>query len=320
MGKRSLIVLGSGVSGLSCGILLLREGYDVTIWAKDFPPNTTSNKAAAVWYPFVVKPPDKATRWARDSITFFHKEILGKAESGTKRMKVIEVFEHAVTDPWWKDGVASFRRVTRDECPEGYIDGYAIDGWVMDTDTYMDYLIAWYKQLGGKMIQKDVKDIKEVFSASSLVVNCTGLGSRDLFHDETIYPCRGQIVKVKLNEYDHSLFEEEGRNSLAYIIPRLHDIVLGGTVQDNNWSLEPDPKDTADILRKCTAIAPIFSSAEPLEIKVGLRPARPTLRLETEKYDDRRFVIHNYGHGGSGLTIGWGCAQDVVELVRAASK
>ncbi len=313
--NQQIIVIGSGVSGLSCGILLLRAGYNVTIWAKEFPPNTTSNKAAAVWYPFVVKPPEKATAWAKTSIDFFREEILDKPGSGTKKIQVIEVFEHPVGDPWWKDGVDTFRRARGNELPEGYCDGYAIEGFVMDTDSYMEYLVQWYKQLGGKMVQIDIKDIKEVFRESSLVVNCTGLGSRELFGDRKVYPCRGQIVKVKPNGFDYSLFEEEGRNSLAYIIPRLHDIILGGTVQDNNWSVEPDVNDTADILRKCAAIAPIFSSPEVLEVKVGLRPARPTVRLEIEKFDDSRFVIHNYGHGGSGLTIGWGCAEDVVTLV-----
>lgn len=315
--KKQIIIIGSGVSGLSCGILLLRAGYEVTIWAKEFPPNTTSNKAAAVWYPFVVKPPEKATTWAKTSIDFFREEILGNPASGTKKIKVIEVFEHPKGDPWWKEGVDTFRRARGNELPEGYCDGYAIEGFVMDTDVYMGYLLDWFKKEGGILMQKDIQDIKEPLNDAAVVVNCSGLGARALCGDLTVYPCRGQIIKVKPNGFDYSLFEEEGRNSLAYIIPRLHDIILGGTVQDNNWSEEADSNDTADILRKCAAIAPVFSSSEVLEVKVGLRPVRPTVRLEIEKFDDSRFVIHNYGHGGSGLTIGWGCAQDVVKLVNS---
>lgn len=317
MKQKSILVLGAGVSGLSCGILLLREGYDVTIWAKEFPPYTTSNKAAAVWYPFIVRPYDKATQWARTSIDFFQKELIGKQQTGTKTIKVIEIFTEPKEDPWWKDGVDSFRRTRPNELPPGYEDGYAVEGLIMETDIYMEYLVSWFRQLGGTMVHKEVEDVTEAFATSDTVVNCTGLGSRALFHDETIYPCRGQILKVKPTGFDFSMFEEEGPNSLAYIIPRFNDIILGGTAQDHNWNLEPDDQDTADILRKCGAIYPEFLHPDIIEVKVGLRPARPTLRLEVEKYDGDRQVVHNYGHGGSGLTISWGCAQDVVQLVRS---
>lgn len=91
--------------------------------------------------------------------------------------------------------------------------------------------------------------------------------------------------------------------------------MLGGTVQANNWSLEVDQKDTDDILRKAKAISPAFNSVEVIEAKVGLRPARNEVRLEAEQFGDKA-VIHNYGHGGAGFTLSWGCANDVTQLVK----
>lgn len=309
-----VLVLGAGVIGLTSGILLLREGYQVTIWAKDLPPNTTSNKAAAVWYPFLANPPEKVTRWAQRALDFYRREVLPDPASGTMPIKVVELFEQPKADPWWKDGVDTYRRATGDELPAGYVDGYAIDALVMDTDIYMDYLVAWFRRMGGVMIQREIHHIDEALNACDVVVNCTGLGAKTLLNDTEMYPCRGQVLRIKPNEFPHSLFEEEGRNSLAYMIPRLSDMVIGGTSQDHNESLEPDPQDTADILRKCAGIYPQFANAEILEVRVGLRPSRTTIRLEAEQRGDT-LLIHNYGHGGSGVTICWGCAMDVVNLV-----
>lgn len=311
--KKQVLILGAGVSGLSTGILFLQAGYTVTIWAKDFPPYTTSNKAAAVWYPFICGPIEKVPTWARNTLDYFQSEILPNHESGCKKTTVVEVFNFVPNDPWWKDGVDSYRRIDKYKLPKHYIDGYQIEGLVMDTDVYMDYLVSEYKRLGGKMIKKTLTDIKEPLQTHKLVINCTGLGSRELCNDQTIYPCRGQIIRIKPNGFDYSLFEEEGPNSLAYIIPRLKDIVIGGTAQDNDWNLEIDPKDTKEILEKCAAILPQFKKVDILDIKVGLRPARKEIRLEPEKFGSKT-IIHNYGHGGGGFTLSWGCAQNVLEI------
>jgi D-amino-acid oxidase len=314
MKKKHFLILGAGVSGLSTGILLLKKGYSVTIWAKDLPPYTTSNKAAAVWYPFSCGSPHQANGWLRATLTYFQKEILSEKSSGCKKTTVVEIFDHKTADPWWKNSTDSYQKIDKKYLPKEYVDGYQIDGLVMDTDVYMDYLVGTFKKLGGKMQQKAITTITEAFEKYNMVINCTGLGSRTLFNDPKVYACRGQILKIKPNDLDYSLFEEEGPNSLAYVIPRLKDVILGGTVQDNDWNLHPDEKDTQDILRKYTNLFPQLKTPEILEIKVGLRPSRKEIRLEIEKYSDN-FVIHNYGHGGSGFNLSWGCAQNVVDLV-----
>jgi D-amino-acid oxidase len=163
------------------------------------------------------------------------------------------------------------------------------------------------------LCKKEVKDIQEALVDYEIVINCTGLGSRDLFNDQEVFPVRGQVVKVKSNGFDQVIADDDGPNSMAVIIPRLNDIVLGGTVQANNWSLDVDPKDTEDILRKAKALSPAFNEVEVVEERVGLRPVRKEVRLEAEPYGDK-VVIHNYGHGGAGYTLSWGCAADVVEL------
>jgi D-amino-acid oxidase len=312
--KNKISVLGCGVSGLSTGILLLKKGYPVTIWAKDLPPNTTSNKAAAFWYPYLCNPKDKARKWAKDTLIYFRNEILKDSSSGCINRTTIEVFDEAVGDPWWKHAVNGYGKLTKEELPYGYKDGYKIEGMVIDTSIYMDYLLEMFKRLGGQLVQRKVKDIQEPSEEYEIVVNCTGLGSRDLFDDEKIYPVRGQTVKVKPNGSELVIADDEGHNGLAYIVPRINDIVLGGTAQVNNLNLEVDPEDTKEILRKCAAVRPEFKNVEIISESVGLRPVRDEIRLEPENLSGK-LVIHNYGHGGAGFTLSWGCAQNVVEII-----
>lgn len=312
--KKEILILGAGVSGLSTGILLLKEGYSVTIWAKELPPNTTSDKAGAFWYPYLSNPKDKVTKWAKFTLDYLKKKFVPDPKSGCVIRTVTEVFDEKVGDPWWKDAVDNYRKPTQDELPDGYIDAYQTEAVMMDTSIYMDYLVEMFKNLEGKLVQKTINNIQEGLVEYEIVVNCTGLGSRELFNDNSIYPVRGQIVRVKPNGFDQVIADDEGHNSLAYIIPRINDIVLGGTAQVNDWNLEVDPKDTKEILRKCAAIAPELKNVEIIGESVGLRPVRDEIRLEAEDYSGKT-VIHNYGHGGSGFTLSWGCGQGVTSLV-----
>lgn len=313
MNKKEILILGAGVSGLSTGILLLKKGYSVIIWAKDLPPNTTSNKAGAFWYPYLSKPKEKVTKWAKFTLQYLKNEFIKDPNSGCVMRTAIEVFDTKVGEPEWKSAV-EYSRPTKEELPKGYVDGYRVEAVMMDTTIYMDYLVDMFKKLGGNLFQRTVNDINEALDEYDIVVNCTGLGSRKLFNDNSIYPVRGQIVKVKPNGFNQVIDDDEGPNGLGYIIPRINDIVLGGTAQVNDWNLEVDPKDTEEILRKCAALAPEFKKVEIIGESVGLRPARDEIRLEAEDFSGKT-VIHNYGHGGSGFTLSWGCAQEVATLL-----
>jgi D-amino-acid oxidase len=106
---------------------------------------------------------------------------------------------------------------------------------------------------------------------------------------------------------------------VTYVIPRSHDCILGGTAEDGEWSTEPDPRTAAAILERCAALEPRLAEAEVLEHKVGLRPGRKEIRLEREDVAHGPPRIHNYGHGGSGVTLSWGCAEETLRLVSQAA-
>ncbi|MGH2582205.1 MAG: FAD-dependent oxidoreductase [Anaerolineales bacterium] len=315
MGSNAVLVLGAGVSGLSTGVTLLKAGYPVTIWAKELPPNTTSNQAAALWFPYLCKPKERVDPWAKYSLNFFKQNLLSDSASGCSTIRVCDLYDQPVGVPWWADAVDQYKRLAKSDLPSGYVDGFETESIVMDTTVYMDYLVRWFGRLGGELVKKEIDDVQEAFYQSDIVINCTGLASRNLFNDQLVYPVRGQTVRVRANGFRRAILDDKGHNSLAYIIPRSNDIVLGGTAQANDWDLNIRASDREDILRKAAAIDPAFKDAEILSEGVGLRPARDTVRLEAEDFGGKT-VIHNYGHGGAGFTLSWGCAGEVLQRMK----
>jgi D-amino-acid oxidase len=313
MSNRPALVIGCGVSGLSSGIRLLEAGHPVTIWARELPPNTTSNQAAALWFPYLAKPIERVGPWAKASLEYFKSHLVPDAASGCLSTRVHDLYDHEVETPWWASAVDGYRRLAASELPPGYVAGFETESVVIDTSVYMDYLVAWFLHLGGEIVQREVGSIDEAVAQSELIINCAGLGSRQLFGDESVYPVRGQTVKVRPNGVTHSILDDEGPNGLGYIIPRSADIVLGGTAQKNDWDLTPREGDQAEILRKAANLHAGFASVQVVGAGVGLRPVRPEVRLEAERIGGAT-VVHNYGHGGAGFTLSWGCAEEVAEL------
>jgi len=312
-----VLVIGCGVSGLTTGLRLLQAGYRVRIWARDLPPHTTSNVAAAIWFPYKAYPIDRVTNWGKLAFQKF-KELQFVEGSGILVFNVIEFKPVASPDPWWVTAVDGFRHARIDELPAGYADGFVFTAPVIDTSIYLDYLMRTFLAQGGQIEQRTITDLAEAFAQSEVVVNCSGLGARQLVGDQDLYAARGQVVRIKHNGFRRVLLDEEGPNQLAYIVPRTHDIILGGTFEEYNESLVPDPEQTQAILRHCANLASEFASIAPddiLDVYCGVRPVRSTVRVEAEQVAPGRLLVHNYGHGGAGITLSWGCAEEVVELV-----
>jgi D-amino-acid oxidase len=100
-------------------------------------------------------------------------------------------------------------------------------------------------------------------------------------------------------------------------VPRSHDIVVGGTDDEGEWDRTPDPDVAKLILERAIALVPQLRRAAVVGHRVGLRPARPRVRLDVEARADGTRVVHCYGHGGAGVTLSWGCADEVASLSRA---
>jgi len=312
-----ILVIGCGVAGLTTGLRLLEAGHSVTIWAKELPPQTTSNIAAAIWFPYKAYPLDRVTAWGKISFETF-KRLQAVEGSGILMTNIFEFKPVHSPDPWWVSAVDGFRHVSTEELPDGYADGYAFQGPVIDTSIFPSYLLHTFQAHGGQIVQRTITDLAEAFAQSAVVVNCSGLGARELVGDHDLHPARGQVVRIRHNGFRRVLMDEEGPNGLSYIVPRTSDIVLGGTYEENNDSTEIDPFETQAILCRCAKLASEFANIAPgdiLSVVCGLRPVRSTVRVEAEQVAPGQLLIHNYGHGGAGITLSWGCAAEVVELL-----
>jgi D-amino-acid oxidase len=290
-----VIVVGAGVVGLSCAIRLLEAGHRVDVVARDLPLETTSSVAAALWYPYRALPLDRVTAWAATSYDVFADLASSAPDSGVRMMAGTSMVPASSEKPWWGDAVPSLRRVA---------DGWSFVAPVADMSVYLAWLAGRVEALGGTVTRLNLPALP---TGGDVVVNCSGIGSRLLASDPSVTPVRGQVVVVEQVGLEHWWLESSGP---VYVVPRTHDIVLGGTDEEGDWSRTPSAETAARIISRASVLVPEVASARVLRHKVGLRPSRSTVRLER---DGR--VVHCYGHGGAGVTLSWGCADEVVELV-----
>ena len=183
----------------------------------------------------------------------------------------------------------------------------------MDTTIYLDYLTARFHKAGGE-IHANVRfeKLEDVDAKFDIVINCAGIGARELMLDADLEPHRGQVAIVpKIESLSAAIVCDDA--PLMYAIPRANDCVFGGT-NDLSDNLAADPATTQRIVGECSRVLNI-NKPRVLAERVGLRPFRKSgVRLERDRIADGRAVIHNYGHGGAGFTLSWGCAREVLDI------
>lgn len=281
--------------------------------------------AGGLWKPFALSgtSADLVNRWGKETLDHYMELYLSNeaCRSGVILTSAYELFEEQdVSIPEWHHVVPGFRKLTAEEIlfydPTGrHHDGYMYETIVTDAKLYMDWILDKLKDLGVKVIGNHKIESIDEFDPSELLVNCTGLGSRELIGDESLFGIRGHVLRVRAPWVRHHVESHSlDASKPAYIIPNSELVVLGGTKQPGNEDTSYTEEDVQEILERCQRIVPSLKSAEVVESWVGLRPGRNGVRVELEKMPGGRTVIHNYGHGGSGLTIGWGCCGDVVKL------
>ena len=190
--------------------------------------------------------------------------------------------------------------------------GFAIGVPLMDTTIYLDYLTNRFVNAGGS-INGNVRfeKLEKVDPKFDLVINCAGIGAKMLLPDVDLEPHRGQVAIVPKLDLGHAVVCDDF--PLMYAIPRANDCVFGGTNELSDHR-DVDPATTSRIVAGCSRVLKI-DKPKVLAERVGLRPFRKSgVRLERNRLRDGRTVIHNYGHGGSGFTLSWGCAKKVFDL------
>lgn len=314
--RRRAIVVGAGVSGLSCAHELLAAGFEVEVWAREPATRTVSTIAAAFWYPYHVEPPARVLPWARAAYRRFL-ELAQRPETGVTVQEAIEVFPAPAPAPHWADAVDGFRLARTDELPPGRAHGFVFRAPVIETPIYMPWLAGEVEARGGRFVTRELDDLAPALANARIVVNASGLGARELVGDTRLHAVRGQVVLAENPGLDRVIVDEHGEAGIAYVVPRSGDCVLGGTSEPDVEHTEEDDVGRRAVVARCRALEPRLSAAVERGVKIGLRPCRDEVRLELEERGQDRVLVHDYGHGGAGVTLSWGCAGEVVDLLLA---
>ncbi|MFJ6836317.1 FAD-dependent oxidoreductase [Streptomyces sp. NPDC091209] len=310
-GSGDVIVVGSGVVGLTTAVVLAEAGRRVRVWAREPAERTTSAVAGALWWPYRIEPKALARTWALVSLSEYEELATRPEETGVRLVEGVMGETRLDELRSWADRVPGLREATAEEYPGT---GLRARLPLIDMPVHLRWLCERLLRAGGTVEERTVTDLAEPKAA--VVVNCAGLGARDLVPDPAVRPVRGQLVLVEnpgIREWLVSTDPAAG--TTTYVFPQPDRLVLGGTTDDDDWSRVPDPKVAAEIVERCAALRPEIAGARVLGHRVGLRPVRDTVRLEREVLPDGRLLVHNYGHGGAGVTVAWGCAREAAELV-----
>lgn len=302
-------VIGAGISGLSTAFVLNEAGHTITILAKDFSANIVSYKAAAFWFPYHIRNDKRAIEWCKQSYTFFKRHSADTA-TGISMIPLLKVAKKGENDPEeWLDFMPenSYTLLPENELPYGYAIGYKAIVPLIETQIFLPWLSKQLKNLGVQFIEKEVNDLNTISHQFDIIINCTALGSKVLCNDETIIPVRGQVALLQTQILDYIFLDNQ---SPTYVVPRKDATIIGGTYEENIHDAITEEKTLEMLVDKASSILPALQNKKRIGDWAGLRPFRPMVRLEQEGK-----IIHNYGHGGSGYTLSFGCAREVQKII-----
>ncbi|OAD57664.1 D-amino-acid oxidase [Eufriesea mexicana] len=323
-------VVGAGVIGLTSAFAVksVLQQFEVHVFAAEFSPATTGDGSAGLWSPYLLgnTPYEKILQWS--GMTHRWLEKFWKAglasEVGVSLVPIYRVTSNpdGFPDSSWTKLVYGARRLSPKELEElnaeykaNYKHGWTFLTYTCEPRRLLPWLTKQFLAAGGKLEKKKIYALRELIDDGyDLIINCSGFGARELVGDNTVTSIRGQVLASWVM---HGILEEDDQGN--YIIPNIDNVVLGGTHQENDLDRTPRTVDSEFIHTGCCRILPALKNAEVTKEWVGLRPGRYTVCIEAEvcKSSNGRevTVIHNYGHGGSGVTLSWGCAMNVVKII-----
>lgn len=301
-----ITVLGGGVIGLTTALKLQYEGHRVTIRTWKVHPDVTSDRAAAFWSPYRIGEDERTFSWIAE--TYVELEKISRVPgSGVSMIPLRKYLRDGAdtSDRWWLRAVPGEMYSPLTDLPAGFTAGWTAMVPLMETPVYLPYLMRQLEKAGVPLHTGE--KVTDLGTLDGLVVNCTGLGSRELCNDTDVLPVRGQIALLAPQPMGAIVVDAD---TPTYVVPRADGCVVGGTYERGEAEETTDPAAIAAILERAPGLAPGIDTTRVLKTYAGLRPYRGSVRLERHGR-----VIHNYGHGGAGFTLSWGTASEVARLV-----
>ncbi len=315
-------MVGAGVVGLTCAVRLQEAGARVTVVTADEPARTVSGIAAAVWYPSHTLGDPRVLDWARRTFDELAAQAVHGVSGVVMRPTRMLLRAPSTPKPWWAAAVRDFRALRAAEVAAPFTGEWRFTVPTVEMKPYLDWLVQRVTGGGGVLLRRRVDRLTDVADLASIVVNATGLASGGLSDDPSVHPARGQVVLVSNPGLRTSVRDEDNPAGLTYVHPRSRDVVLGGTFEPGASDCTPSAATGQAILARCTDLVPELRGARVIDQLVGLRPARhggARVAIDPVGLPGGIRLIHAYGHGGAGVTLGWGCADEVVSLARKSS-
>ena len=246
-GEKRFAVLGCGAVGLASARVLQQRGADVTIYAKDLPPQTTSNIAGGQWAPTSVmdrarRTPESDALLAR-AARLSHRayQRLPAAEFGIRWLENY-ILSHAPLEEWWEQGLVrdlypDARDLTPREHPFPAPYARRFTTMLIEPPIYLSAMLRDVRLAGGRVVVRELSGREQLQELPEpVIVNCTGLGAKALFGDEELEPVKGQLTfLLPQPEVDYIVITDG-----LYMFPRRDGILLGGTFEHGAWGLDVD--------------------------------------------------------------------------------
>ena len=340
--KKKIVIVGGGVIGLSCALILSPE-YDVTIIAEKFGVKSNSWKATAIWHVYLVPETKQVLDWAENTLKILCDIAKLESQSGVELVKGVELFRNGKASfPSWSDIPPLFKMLTEEEISfynrydladlnEDEVSvlqenpvkwGYHIEAPTADMQKYLPWLEKRVVENGVLIVEKKIGSFQELENEYDLIVNCTGFGSRELANDKDFKVYRGQYFILKADDNSPKVYigDDDHPGGMAYMIPRLGEVMVGGCAENDIESLELT-LNWDDTIRRAGLYVPWLRGCKTTDQArqpvVGIRPSRNSgIKLEIDKSSISIPIIHNYGHGGSGFSLSWGCAESVEKIIK----
>lgn len=328
-----ITVIGAGVIGLSCAHDLAEAGHEVTVIADRGPGDTVSALAGALWFPYhAAGSGDLLERSLRRFVELASFGEGAEADDFNDDVPPVQMRTgvlHERLDPPDRSWTEPVVKVLGEGAVRPVDGGVQATLPMIMTSQYLAWLMDSCRVAGVTFQWRTVGSLDELAGTpgnpgtpgtTDAVVIAGGLrGGELLGGDDKVTPVRGQLMLLA-NDEENPLTEwvvdSDDPSQLTYVFPREDEIVVGGTAEPGSWTETPDQATAEAILARAEALVPELEVLPIIGHGAGLRPARETVRLERVE-GHALPVIAAYGHGGAGVTLSWGTAERVVELVSA---
>jgi D-amino-acid oxidase len=351
LAKKKMGIVGSGIIGLGAALKCLQEGHEVVIYSdqKHFIP--TSPVAAAFWFPYACSLTLEEEIALAEPTHAFLSEAGRDKNAGVVMKKGRAYFDDTVEEseivtPWWARLESQFRQLKASDIPNSLLSDPLVGpihrGWefevpVVHIPTFLQWLTTKIHAFGGEFVNARIESFSDFDKSLHAVLNCTGGWATHITTDPSLVAYQGTVAELAGEPLGSDLiFLEKGKSSdlPTYIVPQGSRTIIGGTLKQitqpgERWKPGVEGaaqqwRGTSDeirgIVERCRIVSGV-SQSYPLQTisewnnKTGLRPVRVDLppRIEVEENAPIR-IVHNYGHGGSGITLFWGSALEAYRL------